>query len=97
MIQISITPSFNLLLPRKKSRLRGNLILTFSGYGGQGKTRFLKEKISVDLYKYLKILVFIYRVVIELHFVYLEIILKISFNRRGLQAVQNERVFFLTV
>jgi len=34
------------------------LILTFSGYVGQGKTRFLREKKSVILCKYLKILAF---------------------------------------
>ena len=59
MIQISMPSSVNLMLPRKQSSRSVTLILTFSGYDGQGKTRFLREKISVILYKYLKILVFI--------------------------------------
>ena len=58
MIQISMAPSLNLMLPRKQSSCSVILILTFSGYGGQGKTRFLREKINVTLCKYLKILVF---------------------------------------
>jgi len=58
MIQISMPPSLNLMLPRKQSSCSVILILTFSGYSGQGKTRFLREKISVILCKYLKMLVF---------------------------------------
>ena len=82
MIQISMAPSLKLTLPRKRSSCSVILILTFSGYGGQGKTRFLREKISVILFKYLKILVFfILRVGIELHLVCFENTQKIGFNR----------------
>ena len=60
MIQLSMQPSVNLMLPRKQSSCSVILILTFSGYGGQGKTSFLREKISVILCKYLKILVILF-------------------------------------
>jgi len=59
MIQISMPPSLNLMLPRKQSSCSVILILTFSGYDGQGKTRLLREKISKILYIYMKILVFL--------------------------------------
>ena len=71
MIQISMSPSLNLMRPKKQSRYSVVLILTFSGYGGQGKTRFLREKISVILFKYLKILAFFIKGGVELHLVFL--------------------------
>ena len=77
-------PSVNLILPRKQSSCSVILILTFSGYVGQGKTRLLREKISVILCKFLKILVFLVKGGVELHLVCLENTQKIGFNQRGL-------------
>ena len=69
------------MLPRKQSTYSIILILTFSGYGGQGKTRFFREKMSIIICKYLKILVFFcLRVGVELHLVYLKNAQKIGFN-----------------
>ena len=58
------------------------LILTFSGHGGQEKIRFLGEKISVILYRYLKTLVFFrLRLGVEFRMVCLKNAQKIGFNR----------------
>ena len=55
----NINATERLMLPRKQSSCSVLLILTFSGYDGQEKTRFLREKKSIILCKYLKILVFL--------------------------------------
>ena len=73
MIETSMPSSVNLILPRKQSICSVIPILTFSGYDGQGKTRFLREEISVILCKYLKnISVFCLRVGVEFHLVCLK-------------------------